>query len=67
MFSDESRFCLYHSGGRVRVRHSKGERLLDVSVQPNDGNRGPSVMVWGPIHHGGVGGCHEPALIHPTK
>ena len=22
-------------------------------IQPNDGNRGPSVMVWGAIHHGG--------------
>ena len=43
----------YHSDGRVRVRRRQGERLVDVCVQPNDGKRGPSVMVWGAIHHGG--------------
>ena len=52
IFSDESRFSLYHSDGRVRVRRRQGERLI-ACVQPNDGNRGPSVMVWGAIHHGG--------------
>ena len=50
---DESRFSLYHSDGRVRVRRSQGEGLIDAYVQPNDGNRGPSVMVWGAIHQGG--------------
>ena len=53
IFSDESRFSLYHSDGRVRVRRRQGERLTDACVQPNDGNRGPSVMAWGAIHHGG--------------
>ena len=52
MFCDESRFSLYHSDGRVRVHHRQGERLIDACVQPNDGNRGPSVIVWGAIHHG---------------
>ena len=51
--SDESRFSLYHSDGRVRVRRRQGERLIDACVQPNDGSRGPSVMVWGAIHHVG--------------
>ena len=53
IFSDESRFSLYHSDGRVRVRRRQEEKLIDASVQPNNGNRGPSVMVWGAIHHGG--------------
>ena len=53
IFSDEFRLCLYHSDGRVRVRHRQEERLIDAWVQPNDENRGPSVMVWGAIHHGG--------------
>ena len=53
IFSDESRFSLYHSDGRVRVRRRQGERLIDACVQPNDWNRGPSVMVWSAIHHGG--------------
>ena len=55
IFSDESRFSLYHSDGRDRVCHRHGERLIDACVQPNDGNRGPSVMAWGAIHH--VGGA----------
>ena len=52
IFIDESRFSLYHSDGRVRLRRRQGERLIDACVQPNDGNRGPSVMVCGAIHHG---------------
>ena len=53
VFSDESRFFLYHGDGRVRVRRREGERLIDACVQPNEGNRGPSAMVWGAIHHEG--------------
>ena len=69
IFSDESRFSLYHSDDRVRVRRRQGERLIDACVQPNDGSRGLSVMVWGEIHHGGGvnrgGWSHEPASVHP--
>ena len=53
IFSDESRFSIYHSDGQVQVRLRQGERLIDACIQPNDGNRGPSVMVCGEIHHGG--------------
>ena len=53
IFSDESWFSLYHSDGRVQVRRRQGERLIDTCVQPKDGNRGPSAMVWCAIHHGG--------------
>ena len=53
IFSDESLFSLYQGDGRVRVRRRQGERLIDACVQPNEGNRGPSVMVWGAIHNGG--------------
>ena len=42
IFSDESRFTLYHSDVRVPVRRRQGERMIDACVQPNDGNRGPS-------------------------
>ena len=55
IFSDESRFSLYHSDGRVRVRRRQGERLIDACVQPNAGNRGPSIIVWDAIHHGAGG------------
>ena len=53
IFSNESWFSLYHSDVRVRVRRRQWERLIGACVQPNYGNRGPSVMVWGAIHHGG--------------
>ena len=53
IFSDESRFSLHHSDGRVRVCCRQRERLIDACIQPNDGNSGLSVMVWGAIHHGG--------------
>ena len=53
VLSDESRFSQYHRDGRVRVRRRQGERLIDACAKPNDGNRGPSVMVWGAIHYGG--------------
>ena len=32
IFSDESRFPLYHSDGRVWVRRRQGERLIDACV-----------------------------------
>ena len=36
IFSDESRFSLYYSDGRVRVRRRQGERVIDACIQPND-------------------------------
>ena len=54
VFSDESRFTLFHSDGRARVRHRQWDKLIGVCIQPMDGSRGPSVMVWGTIHHGGM-------------
>ena len=53
IFSDEFGFSLYRSDGQVQVRPRQGERLNDACAQPNYGNRGPSVMVWGAIHHEG--------------
>ena len=35
------------------IRH--GERLIGVCFQAGDGTHGPSVRVWGAIHHGGSG------------
>ena len=36
-----------------RCLMGKGRELIDACVQPNDGNRGPWVMLWGAIHDGG--------------
>ena len=51
VFSDETFFRLFSSGGRTRVRR-QGDRLVNACITPMVGNRGTSVMVWGAIHHG---------------
>ena len=49
LFSDESRFCLSNSDGRVRVYRRNGERFTDAAVVQHDRWGGPSVMVWAGI------------------
>ena len=44
IFSDESRFSLYHSDGLGRVRR-QAERLIDACVQPTDINRGQHTLL----------------------
>ena len=48
-----SQWRLGTSASYARGEARQGEKLIDACVQPNDGNCGPSVMVWGTIHHGG--------------
>ena len=50
VFSNESHFTPFHSDGRAHV-HCRQERPIDACIQPLGGNHGPSVMVWGAIHH----------------
>ncbi|GBN59442.1 Transposable element Tc1 transposase, partial [Araneus ventricosus] len=47
VFSDESRFCLCASDGRVLVRRSPGERLRPTCLRPRHTGPKPGVMVWG--------------------
>ena len=49
VFSDESRFCVSHVDGRVRVYRRRGERYQDTCVVQHHRFGGPSVMVWGAI------------------
>lgn len=51
VFSDESRFNLSNSDGRVRVYRRQGERFADNCVLERDRFGGGSVMVWGAINH----------------
>ena len=46
LFTDESRFNLFHNDGRMRVYRRRGERLNDDCVYQRDHNGGGSVMVW---------------------
>ena len=49
MFSDESRFLLSGTDGRVRVWRSRGERNLPPNLLQTVAYGGGSLMVWGGI------------------
>ena len=55
VFSDESRFCLHRSDGRVYVRRMVGEELKKDCVQSAVKHGGGGIMVWGCINARGVG------------
>ncbi|GFY23553.1 transposable element Tc1 transposase [Trichonephila clavipes] len=53
VFSDESRFNLWHHDGRIRVRRYAGERHIPECIIERYSGRTPGVMVWGAIaYHG---------------
>lgn len=52
IFADESRFMLFRTDGRVRVRRMRGEGLRDDCVQERVAGGGGSVHVWGAFHSG---------------
>ncbi|GBL79540.1 hypothetical protein AVEN_18124-1 [Araneus ventricosus] len=52
VFSDESRFCLGASDGRVLVRRRPGERLQPTCLRPRHTGTTPGVMVWGAMTTG---------------
>nr|KAG5690076.1 hypothetical protein BaRGS_016384 [Batillaria attramentaria] len=54
LFSDESRFCIDHADGRVRVWRRRGDRYADNCVVENNAWSGPSLMLWGAIGHNQV-------------
>ncbi|GBM95972.1 hypothetical protein AVEN_7268-1 [Araneus ventricosus] len=51
VFSDESRFCLGASDGRVLIRRRPGERLQPNCLRPRHTGPTPGVMVWGAISY----------------
>ncbi|KAF2880860.1 hypothetical protein ILUMI_25315 [Ignelater luminosus] len=51
LFTDESRFCLFHSDARVRVWRRRGQRLERQCVNPRRAFNGGSVMVWGGVSY----------------
>lgn len=53
LFTDESRFSLYHSDRRVRVYRRPGERYAQCNFVENIRHGGGSVMFWGGISLGG--------------
>ena len=55
VFSDESRFLLHRSDGRIFVRRMTGEELKENCVQPTVRHGRGAIMVWGCINARGVG------------
>ena len=53
LFTDETRFCLDHHDGRVRVWRRRGERFADSCVRSSRQGRGGSVMIWAGISEQG--------------
>ncbi|GFW71582.1 transposable element Tc3 transposase [Trichonephila clavipes] len=53
VFSDESRFNLWHHDGRIGVRCYASERHIPECIMERHSRRTPGVMVWGAIaYHG---------------
>ncbi|GFT60534.1 transposable element Tc1 transposase [Trichonephila clavipes] len=53
VFSNESRFNLWHHDGRIRVRRYAGERHIPECIIERHSRRTPGVMVWAAIaYHG---------------
>ncbi|GFX90969.1 transposable element Tcb1 transposase [Trichonephila clavipes] len=49
VFTDESRICLQHPEGRIRVRIHCGERMLNSCVMHRFTGPATGIMVWGGI------------------
>ncbi|GFT56021.1 transposable element Tcb1 transposase [Trichonephila clavipes] len=49
VFTDESRICLQHHDGWIRVWRHRGERMLNSCVMYRHTGPAPVIMVWGSI------------------
>ncbi|GFY22066.1 transposable element Tcb1 transposase [Trichonephila clavipes] len=55
VFTNESRVCLQHHDGRIRVWRHSGERMLNSCVMQRHTGPAPGIMVWGGIeYHSGT-------------
>ncbi|GFS80314.1 transposable element Tcb1 transposase [Trichonephila clavipes] len=59
VFTDESRICLQHHDGRIRVWRHRGERMLNSCVMHRHTGPAPGIMVWG-----GIGYLSGTPLVH---
>ncbi|GFV38961.1 transposable element Tcb1 transposase [Trichonephila clavipes] len=49
VFTDESRICLQHHDGWIRVWRHRGERMLNSCFMHHHTGPTPGIMVWGGI------------------
>ncbi|GFW28592.1 transposable element Tcb1 transposase [Trichonephila clavipes] len=55
VFIEESRICLQHHDGWIRVWRQRGERMLNSCVMHHHTGPAPGIMVWGGIeYHSGT-------------
>ncbi|GFX87010.1 transposable element Tcb1 transposase [Trichonephila clavipes] len=46
VFTDESRFCLQHHDGRIRVWRHRGEMMLNICIMHHHTGPALGIMVW---------------------
>ncbi|PRD29140.1 UNVERIFIED_CONTAM: hypothetical protein NCL1_30297 [Trichonephila clavipes] len=63
VFTDESRICLQHHDGRIRVRRHRGERILNRCVMHRHTCPAPGIILWGGI---GYHSCNPLVRISST-
>ncbi|GFW95928.1 transposable element Tcb1 transposase [Trichonephila clavipes] len=59
VFTDESRICLQHYDGRIRVWRHREERMLNSCILHRHTGPAPDIMVWG-----GIGYHSRTPLVH---
>ncbi|GFV51888.1 transposable element Tcb1 transposase [Trichonephila clavipes] len=61
VFTDESRICLQHHDGRIRVWRHRGERMLNSCVMQRHTDPALGIIVWG-----GIGYHSRTSLVRIT-
>ncbi|GFW25145.1 transposable element Tcb1 transposase [Trichonephila clavipes] len=51
VFTDESRICLQHHDGWIRVCRHRGEKMLNSFIMHRHTGPAPGIMVWGGIEY----------------
>ncbi|GFS94338.1 transposable element Tcb1 transposase [Trichonephila clavipes] len=51
VFTDESRICLQHHDGQIRVCRHRGDRMLNSCVMHRQTGPAPGIMVWDGIEY----------------
>ena len=63
IWSDESRFKLYHSDGRLKVWRQRNEKFLNECIRKTVKWDGGSIMIWGCFYNDTLGPCY---LVNKT-
>ncbi|GFS89696.1 transposable element Tcb1 transposase [Trichonephila clavipes] len=58
VLTDESRICLQHHDGRIRVWRHRGESMLNSCIMHSHTGPSPGIIVWG-----GIGYCFRTPLV----